>query len=934
MSMSRRISGRHRAVCRIASFGLAALVLAAPSPALARVSLGGYMSEFGSHGSGPGQLNSPSGIAVDPSDGSVYVVDFGNNRVEKFNADGVFQSQLGCASGVCPQGTGPGQFHFPEGIAVDPSDGDVYVTDAFNNRVEKFGRTGSFIWQFGSAGSGDGQFSMPIGIAVDAATGSVYVADSNNDRVEKFDTSGAFESRFGSSGTGNGQFVAPRGVAVDPADGSVYVVDYSTNRVEKFDPSGAYQSQVGCATGACSQSAAPGGLNLPTDVALDPSDGSILVADSFNIRAELFSASGSYLAQFGNSGTAPGQFSQTQAVAFDPVDGSFYVLDLSGRVEHFRWPGAYLETFGSLGTGNGQFSGAEGAAVQPGDHSVLVADSNGNRVERFTPSGGFSSQIGCATGACTAGSGNGVFHNPIELAASPSLLYVTDYYNNRVEKFDASGAFLLAIGSLGSGAGQFNQPVGVALSPGGTLYVTDFGGNRVEFFSSDVYGGQLGCGPPNACPPGSGSGQFNGPTSVAVDPTDGSVYVADYFNNRVEKFSAAGAFLATIGSAGSGAGKFNTPQRLAVDPADGSLYVADTGNNRIERFSSTGVYQSQLGVSGNGTGQFMAPRGIGVDGLDGGVYIADHTNNDVQKLGVPAAPACTGGSISTPEETLVHGTLHCSAPTGFRAFYAISLAPAHGAVVLNPYTGDLTYTPSPGFAGSDLVTFSAADPGGTTAVTVAVTVLPPPTCQSLSATTGKAKPLTVMLSCTDAAGASVIYSIVADPGHGTLTAIDQSSGKLIYTPNAGYVGADSFTYRGASANGVSAAKTVSIDVTVPPRIASTINTLWAVLGRRITALQLTATNVPGGSTITMKCKGKPRCRFKKKTIHAAKTGKVNLLKALSRRNRRFRAGETLEIRITHPGYIGKDTSFKFKKGKIPRGTVLCINPGASKPSRC
>jgi hypothetical protein len=119
-----------------------------------------------------------------------------------------------------------------------------------------------------------------------------------------------------------------------------------------------------------------------------------------------------------------------------------------------------------------------------------------------------------------------------------------------------------------------------------------------------------------------------------------------------------------------------------------------------------------------------------------------------------------------------------------------------------------------------------------------------------------------------------------------------------------------------------------------PRITSAINTLWAVSGPHITALTLTAANVPGGSTITVTCKGRPRCRFAKKTIHAAKTGKVDLLKALGRRNRRFSAGETIEIRITHSGYIGKDVALKLKKGKIPKGTVLCIKPGASKPSSC
>jgi hypothetical protein len=119
-----------------------------------------------------------------------------------------------------------------------------------------------------------------------------------------------------------------------------------------------------------------------------------------------------------------------------------------------------------------------------------------------------------------------------------------------------------------------------------------------------------------------------------------------------------------------------------------------------------------------------------------------------------------------------------------------------------------------------------------------------------------------------------------------------------------------------------------------PRITSAINNVWLVNGASITALKLTATNVPAGSTIKLTCKGRPRCRFKLKTKHVTKTGRVDLVKVLGRKNTRFKAGQTLEIRITHPGYIGKDVRFKFKKGKIPKGTVLCIKLGASKPSSC
>jgi tripartite motif-containing protein 71 len=86
----------------------------------------------------------------------------------------------------------------------------------------------------GSAGSGDGQFNYPQNIAIDA-NGNLYVADTGNNRIEKFDTNGVYLSQFGSFGSGNGQFNYPVGLAFD-LHGHVYVSDVANNRIQKFDP--------------------------------------------------------------------------------------------------------------------------------------------------------------------------------------------------------------------------------------------------------------------------------------------------------------------------------------------------------------------------------------------------------------------------------------------------------------------------------------------------------------------------------------------------------------------------------------------------------------------------------------------------------------------------------------------------------------------------
>jgi tripartite motif-containing protein 71 len=186
----------------------------------------------GIDGFNDGQFHSPTGVAVGAA-GAVFVIGDGDERVQKFDSDGNFAGKWGS------QGTGDLQFDHPVGIATDAA-GNVYVADTDNHRVMKFdvsafpGSAPSLLTKWGTQGSGDGQFTSPEGIAVDS-TGNVWVTDAVADRVQKFDSNGNFLAKFGSSGTGDGQFTSPQGIAVDAA-GNVYVTDSnSTNsRVQKF----------------------------------------------------------------------------------------------------------------------------------------------------------------------------------------------------------------------------------------------------------------------------------------------------------------------------------------------------------------------------------------------------------------------------------------------------------------------------------------------------------------------------------------------------------------------------------------------------------------------------------------------------------------------------------------------------------------------------
>ena len=184
--------------------------------------------KWGSYGTGNGQFISPSGIAVDSSD-NVYVVDAGNNRIQKFTNNGTFITTWGS------YGTGNGQFNSAIDMDVDSSD-KVYITNSNtgsgSNPVQKFTNNGTFITTWGYEGSGNGQFISPSGIAVDSSN-NVYVSDLDDNNVQKFTSNGTFITTWGSYGTGNGQFISPSGIAVDSSN-NVYVVDAGNNRIEIF----------------------------------------------------------------------------------------------------------------------------------------------------------------------------------------------------------------------------------------------------------------------------------------------------------------------------------------------------------------------------------------------------------------------------------------------------------------------------------------------------------------------------------------------------------------------------------------------------------------------------------------------------------------------------------------------------------------------------
>ncbi len=260
--------------CRRLFVSALALLVALAVGATPALAAKGVVATFGESGTGAGQFTFPAGVAINQATGDLYVADVGGDsdgqRMLQFTAAGDFVRAWGwgvatgaeafeictsdCQAGI--RGSGDGQFSFqiedpsslarttPQ-VAVDQSDGSVYVTDTLNGRVQKFTATGAYVGQFGGSGSGDGQLSLPRGVAVDPVSGDVYVGDTNNNRVQRFDSTGVYQSQIGTpgGGSGDGDFLDPPQVAVD-STGRLYVLDSGNARVQRFTDTGAFDSVV------------------------------------------------------------------------------------------------------------------------------------------------------------------------------------------------------------------------------------------------------------------------------------------------------------------------------------------------------------------------------------------------------------------------------------------------------------------------------------------------------------------------------------------------------------------------------------------------------------------------------------------------------------------------------------------------------------------
>jgi len=560
-------------------------------------SSGSYLQQIGAagfrYGSGA-SLDLVNDVGVD-NEGNVWLVDADVSYVVKFDSDGNYLMELGQA---WSSGSGNDQFNSPLSIAFD-GDGTIYVSDSGvwgdygNHRVQVFDASGAYlatIGETGVPGSDNNHLNSPRHIAVYGAF--LYVADAGNHRVQIFDISAPASPAYvatvgvsGEPGSDDGHFDWPEGAGVDASH--LYVADGNNNRVQIFDRSSlAYVATIGTGYGQGNYQ-----FNHPSDVVAD-SAGRIYVADNYNKRVQQYDGSGTYLRTYGTTDvpyvTDGYHYYSPAGVAVD-ADGSIYVLENRGhRLVKLDAGGEVLWTFGQPGQNGGDndhFFFPGGVALD-GAGRLYVADSVSNRVQILNGDGTYHATLG-------TGEGQGQYElsNPNGVAVSlAGGIYVADLNNHRIQVFDEDLAYAGTIGvtgEAGSDNDHFDAPQDVAVDGAGNVFVADLNNHRTQkcvpggsTWTCDTIAGESGV-------PGGDLGHLEYPTAVAVDGA-GRIYVADGWGDRIQVFDGTGAYLSTVGnSSGSRTGQVYQVEGLAVDRR-GHLYIADLLAHHVRKFA-TGV---------------------------------------------------------------------------------------------------------------------------------------------------------------------------------------------------------------------------------------------------------------------------------------------------------------------------------------------------------
>lgn len=499
-----------------------------------------------------GGFKSPTCVSVSPTEGSCWVADYGDNQVVHLAADG---RQLWRGEG----------FKGPESVSVNPTDGSCWAADLENDQVVHLAEDGTQLWR----GRG---FIRAWSVSVNPNDGSCWVACAGK---QEQDPSGAWPwvgsaivhlSQDGTELWRGEQFHEPHSVSVNPADGSCWVANWQKNEVVHLAKDG---------TELCRR----GGLNPSSSLPVSPRDGSCWAADRRTDQLVHLGADGAQLWR-------GGKFGGLGPIAVNPTDGSCWVVDY-GRGQG-KQQVVHLAADGSKIWRGGEFKSIWSLSVNPSDGSCWLVDRE--QVVVHLARDGSDLWRGGKFSLPTA----------ISVNAEDGSCWVADQ-----GRFDPD-------------SGSFVDSVVVHLGADGTELVRVGGFARLR--------------------------------SVSANPTDGSCWVADEGRPIPDTcggfVDCAVVHLAEDGTELWRGESFDRPQWVSVNPSDGSCWVANTWNNQVVHLAADGTELWRRGG-------FCGPTAVSVNSGDGSCWVADFWNSQLVRLVVvgerPTARVQQAAGESPPE---------------------------------------------------------------------------------------------------------------------------------------------------------------------------------------------------------------------------------------------------------------------------------------------
>jgi sugar lactone lactonase YvrE len=563
-------------------------------------------------------VGAPYDVEIDPNDTSAcgngnpatncadyWVADQEQADVVEFDHTGHVVQQIGpdgTGSGFHPKGCGGGNMTFPTDIAIDPSNGNLYISDVRCKNVWMFTHNGTFLGAFNWTGTGLHE-PTPRGIVMDQY-GNVYVLELASRTIQVFNKQGVWQHAYPEQIDMND----PRGLAIDEGHNLLYAVGALQQHLIQFSytssGTGAMTKEIDSPNGTYKKAGAR--FNSIRFPAVDPNTGNVYVGDTWGYRIWGFDDSLQPLAGFTSTVYPPsnGGYTQQTGVAVVPTDGvnpeRLYVAgSFDQRVQVFNTgsycrsatdcPG-YLTNFGTRVNPGPTATGFDYPKVMEYfDGKLWIGENDGNDIQVYNPDGTWVNRFGLQ-GSSVGEFKQGVQGLTLASVGGTNYLFATDVGNCRLQVWTEADVLSETsdlnpykhMGSCGTGANQMSAPRGVAISPDGTTaYVLQTGNSSIGVWNwqnqtetSDVK-------------PTCGGTKLNQPWGAAWDPSQTWIYIGDKGNDRVVRWdpTTGECDVVTTGS-DTPEGALGGPDFLNFGP-DGTLYVSDN-NKHVYSFTITG----------------------------------------------------------------------------------------------------------------------------------------------------------------------------------------------------------------------------------------------------------------------------------------------------------------------------------------------------------